>query len=616
MRYLKFGFIIIPLLLILLASGLTMAHPQSVYAQKGIMDLTNWSEDDEGYFKLDGQWEFYWNRLLSFEELSGSKADLYANLPGTWNEYSLNGKALPGVGYATYRLHVVTDLPPKTQLGIRTYAFSSAFVLSVNDQKIASSGKVGMSPEEEIGAYRPQTVYFQIPDKEFDIVLKISNYEHAFGGVWYSLYLGTPKSIANLNDLIMAKEVFLIGVLIIVAFFYLTIYLFQKDLKYALYFCCLCLCLTLSIDMAGQFLLLRFLPGMPLSAVILLWYSSLGWSVFFAILFMHELFRSKFSEIIVKLYLSGMILTQLAYFLMPAVQYTRLADAYNALGFAGLLSSVGIVVIGIRKGHKDGWLNLTGMTVLLVTYLHDILFWTNRVRNSFGELIDVGLFTFIICQVIIQAHRIKLFNDHKTAAELSFLQAQIKPHFLYNALNTFASISRYDPDQARELLIHFSQYLRRSFDFKDLSQFVPLKHELELLKGYLAIEQVRFEERLEVSIDADIGLEVNVPILMLQPIVENAINHGVLPKPEGGRVDVSVTCEGSSVLFCVRDNGVGMEVRRELDRQNQYGSGVGLFNIDDRLKKLYGKGLEIMSRQGEGTEIVWRIPIDQKGLKR
>ena len=203
--------------------------------------------------------------------------------------------------------------------------------------------------------------------------------------------------------------------------------------------------------------------------------------------------------------------------------------------------------------------------------------------------------------------------DKAIASELRFLQAQIKPHFLYNTINTFISISRHDLEQARKLLIDFSNYLRRSFDFKGLSQIVPLRNEIELVKAYLDIEKVQYEERLEVSFEVCDDKEVKVPILMLQPVVENALYHGVLPKRKGGRIEVAIKKEEKMLVFTVRDDGVGMEeekIRSVLECES--GSGVGLANIDGRLKKLYGKGMQISSSPGIGTEIKWSVPADGK----
>ncbi len=206
--------------------------------------------------------------------------------------------------------------------------------------------------------------------------------------------------------------------------------------------------------------------------------------------------------------------------------------------------------------------------------------------------------------------QLKISVDKAMASELAFLQAQIKPHFLYNALNTFASISLYDIDKARKLIIEFGNYLRRTFDFKNLSQLAPLKNEIELVKAYLEIEKARFEERIEVTYDLPDNLEIKIPILTLQPIVENAVIHGILPKDEGGRIEITIKEQEEKLVFMVKDNGACMDsAQKSRIFDHDFGSGIGLSNIDYRLKKLYGKGLNIMSNPGSGTEVRWEIPI-------
>lgn len=233
-----------------------------------------------------------------------------------------------------------------------------------------------------------------------------------------------------------------------------------------------------------------------------------------------------------------------------------------------------------------------------------------------GEIYYLGLFLFIFLQMVVQAQRIKSYHEQRTAAELAFLQAQIKPHFLFNALNTFISISHYDVDKARQLLADFSQYLRRRFDFKDTSHFVPLKHEIELAEAYVAIEKARFEERLEVLFAICADLEIRVPRLLLQPLIENAIIHGILPKPEGGQVNVTISQEAERVFFKIADNGIGIhESKLNSILQPGNNKGVGLANINARLRKLCGNGLEISSRPGWGTEITFYVPIKRGRLR-
>lgn len=162
-------------------------------------------------------------------------------------------------------------------------------------------------------------------------------------------------------------------------------------------------------------------------------------------------------------------------------------------------------------------------------------------------------------------------------------------------------------------MVNFSNYLRRSFDFKGLSQSVPLKNEIELVRAYLDIEKAQFEERLEVSFEVCDDADVKIPILMLQPVVENAVLHGVLPKREGGCIEVSIKSDEKMLTFTVKDNGVGMDQKKLRNiLESEPGSGVGLSNINSRLKKLYGKGLQINSSPGIGTEVTWYVPVNRE----
>jgi len=198
--------------------------------------------------------------------------------------------------------------------------------------------------------------------------------------------------------------------------------------------------------------------------------------------------------------------------------------------------------------------------------------------------------------------------------EMAFLQAQIKPHFLYNALNVIIATCAVNPDKATDLLIELSQYLRGSFDFQNRDQLVPLAKELELVESYVHLEQARFEERLVVHYNIDPDVHLYLPPLSIQPLVENAIRHGVMERAAGGTVNLGITREGEQIVIVVQDDGVGIAPERlaQVSSGRTEGSGgVGLQNINRRLLSLYGQGLEIQSHLGKGTLIKFRIPVEK-----
>ncbi|MEJ8545288.1 hybrid sensor histidine kinase/response regulator [Brevibacillus borstelensis] len=195
--------------------------------------------------------------------------------------------------------------------------------------------------------------------------------------------------------------------------------------------------------------------------------------------------------------------------------------------------------------------------------------------------------------------------------EAAYLQAQIHPHFLFNTLNSLMALSDLDIERMRKLGDAFTSYLRISFDFLSAGKLVELSHELELVRAYLYIEKERFEERLSIQWEVDPDLDLLLPPLTIQPLVENAVRHGVLRRARGGTVQIRIACQDRSALIEVKDDGIGMEqdkVRQLLDPAGKSKAGIGLSNTNRRLTQLYGQGLSVQSKAGEGTSVSFVIP--------
>lgn len=203
-----------------------------------------------------------------------------------------------------------------------------------------------------------------------------------------------------------------------------------------------------------------------------------------------------------------------------------------------------------------------------------------------------------------------------TKAELDALHAQINPHFLFNTLNTIITYTRTDPDTARKLLIRLAAFFRQTL--KRHGHFNTLREEIEYVNTYLILEKARFREKLKTqrNIDPDL-LDYKVPVLTLQPLVENAVKHGIQPKMCPGMVQISAKLVNGEMLFVIKDDGVGIDNERLpkiLLPGFGSGNGVGLSNVNERLKSLYGEeyGLKIKSEPDKGTEVYVRIPLNEE----
>ena len=197
-------------------------------------------------------------------------------------------------------------------------------------------------------------------------------------------------------------------------------------------------------------------------------------------------------------------------------------------------------------------------------------------------------------------------------ARMAALQNQINPHFLFNTLNSVSSLVRFAPDTARELIIKLATILRRLLHSSDA--FVPLQEEIEFIDNYLDIEVVRFgRDKLKVVKELDpASLDVMVPSMLLQPLVENSIKHGLSSKIEGGSIYLRSQLSDEHVTIEVEDDGVGMASVQLLERPAGLGEGgIGMANVAERLKVLYGDTarMTIDSRNGTGTLVRLRLPI-------
>lgn len=199
-------------------------------------------------------------------------------------------------------------------------------------------------------------------------------------------------------------------------------------------------------------------------------------------------------------------------------------------------------------------------------------------------------------------------------AEVRALRAQISPHFIYNSLNAIASFINTDPARARELVVEFADFTR--YSFRRHGDFTTLAEELRSIDRYLLLEKARFGDRVQVSLRiAPEVLSTVIPFLSLQPLVENAVRHGLEAKEGPGHITISANDSGAFAEVTVEDDGVGIDPEhlRSVLAGHAEGDHVGLRNVDARLRQVYGDehGLVIETAPGEGTLITIRVPKSQ-----
>ncbi len=984
-------------------------------AKEGVLDLRDWSFERDGPVRLNGEWDFRWERLLSADEWNGLGAEppkRFATVPGEWSRLGL-----PGRGYATYRLKVLTQ-GETASLGLTIPAIAPAYRLMVGERVIAEAGHVSADLAQTKSAYSPQSVRFDPPGNEFDLVLQVANALYPQGGVWFSPTLGDERQTLNGIDRDRIVDMAVFGGCALLGLYQIAVYVLRHKERSTLYFGICCLLGALRQWVVGGMYIVDVFPQAGIRTIVFLEYVTYYGGVTMALLFVRRLYPQEFGDPLGKalVWIGGGFVASIVAF--PTEVYTSFIGYFKVVSVLGMLYILYGFGLAYWRGRRGALLQLSGWLVFVAAAIHDIaysngyVFWTevqlvlygfillvfieamelarrfsdayrtietmtdelvvmNRLKDEFlantshelktplhgimnlsmalsegqagplnpeqrkqldlvvsvarrmsnlindildlsllknrgirlnlkpvdvravlsaqqevfrhyigekpvtlrtawpdalpkvladesrllqilynlignaikftpeGEVVvsaavegdrlrvsvsDTGIgipaekqgvifeafekagatpakeyggvglglgiakrlvelhggridvaseagagstFTFTIpvyaaggkseaegsrasdryapdrtgpatqrpeataasgsggrgtailavdddpvnlrvlmaalagepyeiitasdgrealkllegggrhvglvildvmmpgltgyetCRLIRRSFAlselpvllttvrsepedltlgfeagandflIKPFHPHELRArarsllemkrsaeeavrsEMAFLQAQIKPHFLYNALNTILSFSLDEPRTAHDLLLHLSRYLRGSFDFKNREGLVPLRKELELTEAYLQIERARFGDRLNVRYDVEEHAGLQIPPTTLQPLVENAVRHGVTKNEDGGTVTISVRALDGEAVVTVQDDGPGMpsSAQAALSHEREEGGGVGLRNIHQRLLRLYGRGLDIASAPGEGTVVTFAIPL-------
>ncbi len=254
-------------------------------------------------------------------------------------------------------------------------------------------------------------------------------------------------------------------------------------------------------------------------------------------------------------------------------------------------------ILGLLPASEaEQWFAARGPSIVWGIFTGSLYYW-----------MILGVHHAFVYQRLYRAERLAAaeLESLLTQARLDSLRAQLQPHFLFNTLNAISVLTTEDPEKANRMLLRLSDLLRASLDTTDRDQ-VSLNEELAMLDRYVEIQRIRFEERLRVTIDVagDVG-EALVPSLLLQPLVENAIRHGIERRPEGGSVTVRARREGDRVQLEVRDTGPGPTPAPP------GAGGIGLANVRARLGQLYGAGysLALETLPSEGTAVTIGIPF-------
>ena len=386
----------------------------------GILNLMSWNER-QALPAMSGDWEFYWNQLLTQDDFANNDGLTFTlePVPETWDAYEIDGEALPGFGYATYRLKVITNEIDQP-LALRINPMSTAYRLFINDEEVASNGVVGTDATTSVPGYQPVVVSFTVPTQEFNIIVQVSNFTYARGGFWYDINLGTPQQITALNDTIVYKDAILIGSLLIMGLYYTAFFVALKGDKSSRYFVALCVVFVIRTALYGDMFINKIFPAVTFGMTVFLTYATLYWISVIICLLIDSIFPLPFKwhrKAMAIYATAATILTAL----LPINIYTSLITPIEVVGIALVLLAVFVVLRAFRRNEKHAGLILMAICLTTVAGIHDIFYQANVITNPLGEMASMGIFILMFTFSFIMASRFAhaLEQSKKLSVELA-----------------------------------------------------------------------------------------------------------------------------------------------------------------------------------------------------
>ncbi len=637
---------IITILLLIIYNRNPSAIPIAV---KGEADLSKTDFEKKQIIDLDGEWEFYWNQLLEPADFIENKQGEpnWIKIPGNWI-HDQKGNTYSAKGYATYRLNI-KNIPSKTYFGLKKENIRNASRIFVNGELLLEDGKPAESIEDSVAGNNPQIVYFELTEQTAEIIVQAVNYEYVVGGIANSVVFGQQKALMKKNHRQIIFETIIITILISIGIIHLCILLAIKNYRKrelaVLPFALSCVFFGIMNGFLSQRILAFLFPWLTFEMIFKTFYFAIYGGLLMNILYINKM-NSAFLQDKIRNMLAGIYgLYLMGIILLPMNAFMKIAGFFMFFNMAVLLALF-LWILYLYLKEEPVETNIRIHSILLFAlfsiniYTVDLsIYSVGLKKDMFIGFISIVSYSLALMFLLIVRYAeayekneemsIKLmesyYNLDKTVEkarrnEIAFLQAQIKPHFLFNAMSSVISLCYTDGVRARKILTELMNYLKRSFDVDHKSDYITIESELNLIKSFVEIEKERFGDRIKISLDIDPdSLPLKIIPLVIEPLVENAIRHGVLKNKQGGIVGLTIMKRNGKIFVSVEDNGKGMSDRQienimqwdEADGKTSPGSGIGLSNINNRLKRFYGEELHFETGQ-QGTKVYFTIPFTEK----
>ncbi|MBU3916869.1 Hpt domain-containing protein, partial [bacterium] len=403
----------------------SMMAKQRLEAVKGVMDLRTWDLKVDGNINLDGEWEFYWDQLLSPDDFKQGLSGLqpgFISVPGYWDKFEIDGKPVGGTGMGTFRLKL-KNLRPNQLLSLDIPLMHTAYILWANGKIIADNGAVGRSALDSLPQYLPKTPGFVSGDGTVELVLQISNFSHNNGGIWQTITLGTNQSIDTVSQLRTAFDLFLLGAILIMSLYHFGLFALRHKEGSTMFFGLFCLVISFRLAIHGSTIFSVLFPTFSWEVLVKLDYFGLYFGLIFFSAFLQSLYPQEFS----KRFLTLLLIPATGYIFFTIVVPARIFTAYlvyfQLIMVLSCLYYLYVLTKANLRKREGAAVVLGGCVILIGTLVNDILYNHEIIHTA--DLVGAGLFVLIFSQSFVLSLRFS--KAFFTVEELSAnLEEQVK----------------------------------------------------------------------------------------------------------------------------------------------------------------------------------------------
>lgn len=605
-------------------------------AENGVLDLRQWDFQEDGMVRLDGQWEFYENQILSPKDFDNNiQSDFkYASIPGVF----------PNKGYGTYRVKLLfsdeVDL-----FSVKIDFIQSAYKLLANNHEVMLAGKVGESKEEMVPELAPKLGFFHVENREAYLTLQVSNFYNEYGFI-DTILMGNSQQMKAYGDRKLAFDLFLFGCSVIAAIYSFGIFHIRRKDKASLYFALVCIIVAVRTVFVGEGFLMSLFPhfGYVISGKIKVWTFYIY--VPFIVLFINHCYGNILQERFVKLSNWSIGIYTAIVTLLPYGLYLQYIIPFEILALFMLIHiMLKISQLYFRKGQSE-YIAVAGVFALFIARINDILYeYSIIITGSFAAL---GILAFILANYFVLAERqgmafSKVEDTSESLKTLNKLKDEflaVTSHELKTPLNGIIGLSetlvsshdtKLSSNEIYDLNLINSSAKRLSNLVNDMLIFSSLKNnEIKLNRKPVNITKVvdmviKFSEAYSSNKNVSIWnlLDMNTPMVFgdesrIQQIFHNLIGNAVKFTHEG-QITVGYNKQGNFLQIYVEDTGIGIDEGKIDKIFNLYeqvegisekygGTGLGLY-ITRKIVELHGGVIFATSKVGKGTKFVFTLPL-------